>query len=162
MATDVFYCEGWFRARKRAIVVLSESEALARHNSGKLYTVLLGSIETPECFIEVVGENNFAGVNFLDENLRVILVYAFQRGDDGALFLSSANSYRYVEQSDKAAAAEQYYFNRDGTVYIHDVDVSSGSERIAEKSVDLRGNYEAWPEFGNYQHLIQRERGHFQ
>jgi hypothetical protein len=154
----ITYCEGWFRARKTISRPLTVEQARERHSAGKLYTVLVGDPERPTCFLEVVGENRYLGVEFLDDQLREHLVYSFQRTDDGRLFLSVATWRTYRGDSDEVATAELYYFNQTGSVEVHNVDVQSNSERIGSKTIDISANYEPWPEFGRYEHLLSQER----
>lgn len=156
--TEISYCDGWFRARKVAAKPLTAEQARERHTGGKLYTVLVGAPERPSCFVEVVGENGYVGVEFLDEQLREHLAYSFQRTEDSRLFLSVATWRKYRGESDEVAAAELYYFNRAGSVEVHNVDVQADSERVGVKEMDVSANYEPWPAFGHYEHLLLRER----
>ncbi|MBY0563043.1 MAG: hypothetical protein K2P58_02555 [Hyphomonadaceae bacterium] len=157
--TSLFYCEKWFRHDKVPIELLSEAQAKARHKKGALYTVLVGSETRPNSFLEVVGENAFVSVNFLDDELRDYLTYAFQRVEDGRLFLSAVTRREYQPGTDKIAKAELYYFNREGSVSVRLVDAEAKREQTGSREIDVATNYEAWPEFGRYEHLLQRERG---
>jgi hypothetical protein len=155
----ISYWDGWFRAKKIAVKPLTEFAALERHQAGKLYTVLVGDPLKPTCFIEVVGENGFVGVEFLDSSLRSELAYGFQRLPDGRMFLSTAIIRKAFDETGKVISAETFHFKPEGTVELRVIDISDDSEKIGHKNLDVSANFESWPEFGNYDHLIQRERG---
>lgn len=157
--TQVYsYAEKWSRGYREAIDPLTESDARARHSRGELYTVLVASAEHPSCFIEIVGENNYVGVNFLDDHQRNYLTYDFQRGKDGLLFLSGADFRMYRGISDDLAIVEQYRFKREGDLTVTITDLTANTSDVGTKQLDVAPNYEAWPEFGEYEQLIMRDR----
>jgi hypothetical protein len=69
------YCNGWFRHQKRAVTILDETTARQAHERRRPYTVVLGDLRAPNCFIEI--DNDYVGVGFLDDLLREYLSYTF-------------------------------------------------------------------------------------
>jgi hypothetical protein len=155
---DWLYFERWSRGYKEPLGALSEIEARRRHEEGKWYTVLVGTIENPTCFIEIVGENGYIGVNFLDDRLRDYLIYDFQRGADGLLFLSGVDHRKFLGETDGLTAVEQCRFKRDRQVIVTLTSFENNTCDTGAKEADVTANYEGWPEFGEYARLIVRER----
>lgn len=152
------YAEKWSRGYKEVRGPLTEEQARARHRSGKWYTVLLGSTECPSCFIEVVGENGYVGVNFLDEHLRNYLIYDFQQIGPGRLFNSIGTFRTFVDNSDKVAMVETYRFERDGRLTVTRTDLLTDESEVGSREIDVTPNFEAWPEFGQYERLLIQDR----
>ena len=155
--SPLHYCKGWFRAKKRALDAYSDSEARARHSDGDLYCVLVGPADAPTCFLEI--GKGFAGVSFLDEHLRENLSYNFQELEPGRLFLKMAVWRDFVGDTDTVARGKTYTFDPSGQIHIqeesfypqHDVTRSA-------KHSDVSSNWDTFPTFGNYSHLVRAER----
>lgn len=56
----------------------------ACHANGTLYTVFVGLVEHPTCFLEV--KNDFVGVSFLDDHLRALVEYVSVESSPDMLF----------------------------------------------------------------------------
>lgn len=152
------YVEKWSRGYKELLGPLTEEEARARHDKGGWYTVLVDSTVTPSCFIEVVGENGYVGVNFLDGHLRSYLVYAFQQSEPGKLFNSVGTFRTFVGDSDEVATVETYRFGREGKVTVERRDLQTDVVEVGSREIDVTPNFEGWPEFGQYERLLIVER----
>jgi len=94
----VFYCDGWFRAKKCAPCRWDEATAMAAHSQRQPYTVLIDSSTAPNCFIEVT--NDSIGIGFLDGLLREYLSYEFQEERPRELFLSRVVLREFRERTD--------------------------------------------------------------
>jgi hypothetical protein len=158
MTVTYHYVEQWARGYKSLRRPLTEAQAQARHDSGKWYTVLVGDPLRPSSFIEVVGENKYVGVNFLDAQLRDYLIYDFQRDTSGRLFMRSGTFRRYASDSDTIIAVENYRFSPEGQVTITRTDLRADSQEIGSKEIDVTPNHDTWPEFGRYESLLIRDR----
>lgn len=152
----LFFCKSWFRAEKCPTEVWTEDKARQCHISGALYTVLVGSIERPTCFLEV--KNDFVGVGFLDGHLREFVSYSFQEKAPDMLFLSMATHREFVGNTDKVDNGSTYYFKEDGSLTISRSYFNPHRQEKATGTADVRGNYSAKPEFGRYDDLIRLER----
>jgi len=157
MIQPLFYCKSWFRAKKRPTEMWTEDRARDAHVSKSLYTVLVESIETPFCFLEI--NNGFAGVGFLDDHLRESLYYAFKEITAGKLFLSMATYREFDGDTDNVALGTTYIFSPDGLVKIRKQSFKPASLETAETSADVSQNYTPFPNFGEYDDLIRVERG---
>ena len=153
---ELTYCKSWFRAKKCATKILSEGQAREAHEKRQEYTVLVGDPDRPRCFIEV--NNDFVGVCFLDERLRENLTYQFQEIDFGKLFLSMATYRDFEGETDKVLAGSSYIFNQNGTMQIRKETFNPHSLEISDTNCDVSGNYESYPEFGDYTHVSVAER----
>ncbi len=155
--SEVFYCKGWFRAKKRALEPYTAVQAQALHEGGELYCALIGSHTNPTCFLEV--KRGFVGVGFLDEKLREVLSYSFQEEEPGKLFLSMATHREFEPNSDKVLKGTSYIFSLDGKLIIRR-EVFSPSHKLdsAERTTDISANWEPFPKFGSYGHLVKAER----
>ena len=156
MDRPLFYCKSWFRAKKRPTEIWTENQARVAHSSKTLYTVLIGSIEKPFCFLEI--NDKFVGTGFLDRNAREYLYYAFKEISAGILFLSMATYREFDADGDTVTMGTTYNFDPGGTVKIRRQKFKSHSVEMAESSADVSNNYSSWPEFGEYEDFIRVER----
>lgn len=156
MNEPFYYCKSWFRAKKRPTERWTLEQAKVAHESGRLYTVLVGSAERPNCFLEV--GKDFVGVGFLDAQLRESLSYQFQQIEPGRLFLSMATYREFLGQSDNLSEGTTYFFSREGIVKIERERFQPHEKETSERSVDVLPNYSDIPIFGEYEDLIRIER----
>jgi len=152
----VYYCDGWFLARKFAPEMWDEAKARAAHSNRQEYTALLGSPTAPECFAVVV--NDFIGVEFLDGLLREYISYRFQERESGMLFLSMATHRRFEGESDKVIWGITYYFEEDGLVAIEEEDFVTNILTSAKTYLDVSANWEPYPQFGEYESITRKGR----
>ncbi|MBK0000011.1 hypothetical protein [Erwinia sp. S38] len=164
MNKNIFYCKSWFRAKKKPIDLWSESKALKKHESGEPYTVLVGSDSSPSCFINVTKNAGWVSVSFLDKELREYLLYSFKIMNDNALFLSMAVYREFAENEGEGAGifnvsrGTTYIFNEDGDTVVREEQFNPHLLEESQTMVDVSGNYDHFPEFGNYDSLIKVER----
>jgi len=152
----VYYCRGWFRAKKIASETLTEDEARHAYDTRTLYTALVNDKERPSCFVEC--NKDYVGVEFLDDNLREHIAYQFQERKPGRLFLSMAMRRNYVGDSDKVSRGASFIFKEDGSTIIYREDFIAGVLERADVRIDVSHNWEAYPDFGDYSALVQRQR----
>lgn len=150
------YCEGWFRADKCITEQWTEEQARKAHNSRQMYTAVLGGLKSPYCFVEM--RDSSIGTGFLDDNLREYMTYIFDEYEPGKLFLTHVYFRYYDGESDTVIKVETYVFFRDGRTVITDKDVINKTVSKSESTKDLSGNYNDYPEFGDYRVLTRKER----
>jgi hypothetical protein len=157
---QITYCKYWSRFKKRVIELWDEKKALKAHNSGKLYTVLIGEPEKPDCFLEIALEqqSKFVGVSFLDDKMRDYLDYAFQEVIPGKLFLSRVILREYSPNTDTVSKGQKVTFKTDGHVVIEKNDLLSGECLSKELQIDVSSNWESFPEFGQYESISRLDR----
>lgn len=164
MKQDVFYCKSWFRAKNKPIDIWPKKKAYEKHITGESYTALIGSDSTPSYFIEVMKNKGWVGVSFLNENLQEYLLYNFKIIDDVRLFLSMAIYREFAECDGKGAGilnvlhGTTYIFNEDGSTVLKDEHFHPYKLEESQIMVDVAGNYDTFPEFGEYDSLFRKER----
>lgn len=156
MGQQIYYCKSWFRAKKRATEIWSENQARAAHAQKRQYTVLVGSVDRPFCFLEIF--DKVIGVTFLDDHLREIVTYAFQEVEPRLLFLSMATHREFEGDRDEVLNGTSYIFSRDGMVKVNREFFNPHRIETAVSSADMASNYSPYPEFGEYDQLIHVER----
>ncbi len=160
----VSYCERWNNRLAEPIEPISEEEARRRYEKGPWFTVVIGDPPIPHCFIEINWENDYMGVNFLDEAGSTRCVYAFTRVDDSRMFLDQATFWQYPKDGKyhpmfEAELIEAFFYRQDGTA-THEVrDEITGEVTLADHAgVPLDINWEPVPEFGDWASVARRDR----
>jgi hypothetical protein len=158
VAETVTYAERWLRRRPGDIEELDENEARRRHETGALYTAILGHPESADAYLEVRLEAGFVGVYFLDNEGRNHLTYLFGKLDgEDRLFLEQAIT-REFDDDGNVRHGKAYHFKRDGTIYLEEKDYENREAFRGEKQDDVSGNWEPVPEFGRYESIARVER----
>lgn len=158
VADTTIYADRWSERWPDTFDELDEEEARRRHESGELYTAVLGDGEARHAYVEVRLEKGFAAVHFLDDEGRNFVTYVFgkQAGDDD-MFLERASWRRYGEDG-ALTRGETYFFKRDGTIQLEEKDYERREATRGEKQDDVSGNWEPVPEFGSYESIARLER----
>jgi hypothetical protein len=158
-STDVTvsYCERWNNKQKTPIFPMSSDEAQARHDSGELYTAVLGDHETPT-IVEVFLGEGYVGVRWLEPHGKDAMRYAFRRADD-RLFLSEV-AINTVSAEGKVVEAESTLIKPDGTVEVSLFDNVNRRVKTAAPTTgnDVTAMWEDIPQFGDYASIARRER----
>lgn len=157
MTTTQHYAKSWFRYERRPTELWDEARAREAHAARKQYVVVVGPLDHPAAFLEL--NRDFVGVSFLDERLREYLGYSFQEKEPGRLFLSVATYREFVGDTDKVKEGTTHIFKPDGGLAIHHELFDPPKLEVAKSTTDVQGNYELYPEFGSYGHLLVKERG---
>ena len=110
------YASKWSIWQKRALELWDEQRARAAHESGRPYTVLVGSPTTPTHAIDV--QKDSIGVAFLDRLLREYIVYSFDEGSEARLFLSVVVKREFDGSSDRMSVGTFYRFWEDGRLFV--------------------------------------------
>ena len=79
MEKTIYFCKKWAFSHREAIGLLTPKQALALHQKGKCYSILVDSNTRPSCVVDVFehkdNELKFIDVSFLDGLLRRYLIY---------------------------------------------------------------------------------------
>ncbi|MFJ2704467.1 hypothetical protein ACIO3R_14860 [Streptomyces sp. NPDC087428] len=156
------YSERWNKLLERPITPLTDKKARARHSNGQLYTAVPPSDgkRSPDLRIEIHWETEYVGVIFMDPYGRDELRYTFSV-INGLLFLDGARRYEYGDSEVRGGYAdstymESYDFTPDGVAHRT---VESGDESSTQsREIDVTLNWEAIPQFGEYDSLVRRDR----
>jgi len=158
MERPIFFCDGWFIGQKRATELWTEQQARKVYEENGLYTVLIDSAERPYCFINITKAKGFVGVCFLDKSLRNYLDYKFKEIEPGRLFLSTAIHRTFDGDTDKVARGDSWIFKPDGKVHMRKEYFNPHKLETADTTADVSCNYSPFPEFGEYDDLVRKER----
>lgn len=156
MRRPIFYAKSWFRFRKQPTELWTLEKAKAAHQSRTLYSVLVDSPESPSCFLEVT--DKFAGVSFLDDYLREYLTYGLRETEPGKLFLKQLTYREFEAGSDTVKFGATFVFQEDGAVQISKESFNPHVAEVAHARVDVRRHYLPWPEFGEYDRLMEIQK----
>jgi hypothetical protein len=151
------YCDGWFHFYKRPGEIWPVERAKRAHDNGELYTVVVGDLDDPECFVDVRLELGYVGVSFFDSRMRVYVSYDFEKQADGRLFLFAAATREYSDDSENPSLVTFYRFSPDGRILIRR-EYSDGRAETAQTVKDVSGNWEPVPSFGDYEGVTRVER----
>jgi hypothetical protein len=159
---QINYCTQWSRHKNRPIDSITEEQARAAHEKGKLYTVLVGDRLGPDCFLEITAFRSIC-VEFLDAALRTYLTYSFQEERPNELFIAMSRRPQFPNDADQPDRATVLFFKTDGQLSIVRFKSNPdgiGSKRVGEESrvVDVTHNWERYPKFGDYAGIATRDR----
>ncbi|HPO17221.1 MAG TPA: hypothetical protein PLI09_27555 [Candidatus Hydrogenedentes bacterium] len=177
---EILYCDSWFWKRRKSVDDLSEAEACQRHKKRKEYTAVLGGFEHPSIVVEVV--NRMVAVTYLDRLLRMERTLKFQEKKPEHLFLTMAIRRRYCEataemiarlesgrkdpghpwgqflaDADRVLDGRTIVFNEDGST-LYRASKHGDSRQLVQPGpqCDVTANWEPYPEFGHYDHLLKQ------
>jgi hypothetical protein len=153
---DIHYCKSWFTAKRRPTVLWDAAQARRAHEARKRYTVVIGDLARPTHIVNV--SNDFVGVEFLDERLRVALDYHFEEYEPDKMFLNMATHRHFDGDSDRVIDGTSYIFERSGEVIVRRESFDPHSIEEGQSQVDVAPNFEAYPKFGDYAKLCVSER----
>lgn len=180
--SEIAYCVSWFWPERDAIKPISQKEARQRHAEREEYTAVFGGFASPE--IVVLLARGLVGVAFPDRFYRRALEYHFYEEEPGRLFLAVAIRRTYIPATDEMVARmeagrkkpdqpwAQFCADMDKVVegtslsFEQDNSVLEQWEHFAEPydyrerrfSWDTSELWEPYPELGQYDHLLERER----
>jgi hypothetical protein len=140
-----------------------EEIAGKNHEDGLMYKVtILDDLDMPVNHLNIVHENEFVGVSFLDDAGREYLTYHFTEIEPKKkLFLHEV---WYNEYSDDETEDMDYYlhfvFDREGNAAYRKYDeiAKKTTDYESSRPFDISDLYEDYPEFGKYENLIRLER----
>ena len=143
--------------------ITGEEVANKNHGDGLMYCVIvLEDDGTPFCALDIVHENEFIGVNFLDNVGREYLTYHFCEVDPmKRLFLEEVWYTFYPNSEAKDGNYRLHFvFDQDGNAAYRKYDDLEHKtyDYETKEPLDVTGLYEDYPKFGHYDGLIRLER----
>lgn len=152
---ELTYCDRWNKLMTEPMSAFDEVEARRRHEAGELYTAISWVDDRPDAFVEVRFETAYVGCKFLDEQLRIVLTYRFDRLSVDRMFLVET---RYYNPDDRSQH-ETMRFDVDGSMKRK----LASTEFLEVADTPLAGDelailYEPVPQFGQYESVLRRER----
>lgn len=155
---QITYSDGWFRARRMPGDIWGEETAREHHEKREYYGVVIGDLESPECFIEI--NDGFILVGFLDDLKREYLKYQFDEIESNKIFLKEAQYWEYDGDTDEKIFSTRYCFTPSGKLIIEKTDIRTNDVEIneAKERIDVSTHYGDYPIFGHYEDIIRIER----
>jgi len=130
------------------------------HQNRQYYDVFVETDQhEPFAFLEI--NDNFMGVNFLDEAHRLYLNYTFTEVRPGQLFMSEAFFFDFkTEEAPEEWRRLHFLFSQTGEVRVQEYLEEEEKIKIYQSntSFEVNGLYETYPAFGQYDPLLQPER----
>ncbi len=141
----------------------SEEVAQNNHKDGLDYefTVFNEDEDFPFCFVKVVPENNFIGVEFIDDLGRNYLKYSFGKLSDNKLFLEEVWFYEFGNSNtNRMKSRTHFVFDEEGNsnYRVYDMIQNKTKDYESNTPIDTKGLYEPYPEFGQYEGVIRLNR----
>ena len=117
----------------------------------------------PYCYVTIVHRNKHVGVYFIDNEGRTYLKYLFDEvKEDRTLFLEEVWFYQFIpgNSSEEQEYRMHFAFDQDGNYAARKYIDPKGKYEDYEgnQKLDFSGLYEKYPEFGQYEGIIQLER----
>jgi hypothetical protein len=150
------YGKSWFLAKRRFTEQWDESQAADAHAKRKPYAAAIRNEDG--CVTVVDARDDYYGVDFLDAIGREYLSYQFQELEPGRLFLTMATHREFDGETDRVSYGTTYYFKPDGSVTVETEDFATANLATKEMKVDVNGNWETYPNFGDYGSLTRVDR----
>jgi hypothetical protein len=143
---------------------LDAKQAKDAFDNRRLLTVVVRSGDQPAAFITF--NDGYVGVSFLDPAVREYMVYDFVEKSPGRLFMTQAVHREYDGETDRVKSGTSYFFREDGGVTVERQDFTwteGQSSPVAtvstkETRVNVSGNWDDYPRFGEYDALLRLER----
>ena len=158
MENKIFYCEEWhwgfYRGAKN---LLTEKNAKKKHDTGNLYTALIGSVENPVYVVTLRQETNFFAVDFVDKYGRDYLTHHFKkRPDSERYYLSMAVWREYMSlDSHELAEGTTYFFNTENDeCYVLKEDLTTNQRYEKTEHYSQKDKIILFPEFGKYDDIL--------
>ena len=150
------YAEKWLVLDRKALNAISPTEAAQRHASRVEYAAIIGDPDSPSHVVSLAGP--WVTVSFLDDDRREYLLYSFKEVRPGNVFLSQAIYREFIEDSGEVSSATIFAFRENGKIIIERHDMSTDQIETRKAQADAAPNWDRYPEFGQYDSLLQEER----
>ena len=149
----IAFFEKWVWAKKKGIAPLSEYEARRKHMARQPYVAVCDESQAT-AVVDIAGE--WVSVGFLDESGRNYLTFDFRVLEQGNIFLKTATHREFFDTSTQLVKSDRFNFEPDGKYFVELQEGSTTSTRTGQ--VPTQPLWAEFPEFGEYQALLQTER----
>lgn len=153
---EISYCDKWSNIKKKPWKIIDEGTANLWHNEHRPYTAILSESNKPKFVVDVC--NKSVSVNFLDNLIRKYLQYDFVVTKSGKLFLKTAIYWEYEGDTDSEISCMIFGFNENGYTAMEKRNMKTYEVEEREIHGSVEGNWEEYPQFGQYTYLCREER----
>ena len=102
--------------------------------------------------------NRFVTVSFADTDLNLYLTYNFKKIDENKLFLKGATYIEYKNGAEIESMEYNFFENGNVAMAKYNFLTNEVERREGQFNVDSDSNWDIYPEFGKYEHLLKIER----
>lgn len=159
---EATYCETWSWRLRKPTDVMTAEQARSRHARGESYCVVIGDPSAPQAIIDVVPENSYIEVSFVDSAGRTHTAYGFSKVDSSKLFMTEVTVWSYPEgarSKSQASVVESLEYKPDGYLCRRVNDKSLDHIQKTEYTdVPVDVNWEPVPEFGQWESIARENR----
>ena len=147
---EQIYCCLWQDAKRKAQQVITPERAEALHRVGEPYTVVF-YVQNRVRYAVTVSRNGVT-VRFYDSEQMPESYYEYQPADADRMFLRKV--IRFVCEEQKITHKIVYDYDPRCILTKTDCDLIENTKNVSEMTVDLKNNWERFPEFEDYDHLL--------
>jgi len=153
---EIEYCDRWSSITKEPFNDFDIEKARQNHIKGKVYTAIIKEDGDITNTIEITGK--YINVRFFNEHCTPYLSYVFDVKDNANVFLSSIVYHSYDEEGNKKLESLIFSFHENGYIVMELNDFIKNECVEKDLNADVSTNWEKFPEFGEYEHLLVKER----
>jgi len=153
----ITYCDKWSILKKGPWNLIDKAKARENHTGRIPYTAIIqDNYDNVTHVIEIT--DKYLLVNFMNKFTSPYLCYNFIVKDSDNIFLSAAYCTSYDEKSNRELLLMNVSFKENGDVVMERRDLVTGDVDERENKMDPKRNWDKYPEFGSYNHLLVEER----
>ena len=147
---EQIYCGLWQEAKRKAEQVITPDRAEALHRQGEPYSVVF-YVQNRVRYAVSISKNGVT-VRFYNEKQMPECYYEYMPADADRMFLKTITY--FICDADRVVKKEIHDYSPRGilTVTVHDLISDTSTER--EQPIDLSRNWDRFPEFEDYDHLL--------
>jgi len=153
---NISYCDRWSNVSKEPFNIFDADKARQNHLKKELYTAII--VDNGKVINTVEITNKYITVAFMNENINPYLFYNFNVKENGDIFLTAAYYYSYDEKSNKKTKFMAFSYKENGYIVMEMNDFIKNEREERDLYDDVTPNWDKFPEFGKYDHLIRKER----
>lgn len=144
------YCCVWQDAQRKAMQVIPPERAEALHRMGESYTVVF-YVQNRVRYAVTVSKNGVT-VRFYNPEQMPECYYEYQPADADRMFLRTVTY--FICDGERITLKQIASYSPRGLLTETECDLDKGTEKTEERPVDLSHNWERYPEFDDYDHLL--------
>ena len=150
----MYFCLKWWIRKKLPINIINTKKAEGMHRKKEIYSVVITKDNKVVNVLEIA--KDYIIVRFMNENMHSYLIYEFHTKDDQRVFLKGAYYREYQEE--KEIELTIYNFHENGYVFMEKQNLLTNEFEEREGQFNVESNWDKYPEFGKYDHLLKIER----
>jgi hypothetical protein len=152
---ELTYCDQWRSLEKGAFNYFDVDTARQHHNNKEPYTVLIKENAALKYIVTISAFT--VSVSFADDDGLFYLTYRFHIKENDDIFLKMAYHCTY---GDDGSMLDKTIFNfeESGELFMAKKDFVNGRKEEKKLQTDVSSNWDKFPKFGEYTHLLKEER----